>query len=435
MGCSKCGQKKLLENSKEAEIVYNDLNHSKANSLKRELTKNFIVETLITQNISKNQSNKNIHLSLEHKEKLTEMIEKIKMDKKKMRVLRICQSHIKGMQIRRKIRIEKLTNSESIEFDLLSDKNLPISKDEITQFFYETSKKEYYYVTIEYKEPLKLDNNILYIGEWDMTFFTKHGRGIQIWPDGSYYKGYWENNKAEGKGEFIHSSGNSYKGDWKDNKRGGYGVYISQKGMKYTGYWKEDKQDGKGKEEGAGVRIYEGYYSKGKKHGEGTMEWLNGCIYKGNFENGNITGKGIYIFNDKRKYEGNFVNNAFEGKGKFTWPNGNYYLGNFKKNKREGFGIFTFNDGRIYKGTWKNGKQLGEFYVYKPQKNIWIKKIYKEYIEDNENDNDNENNIILISEKEEEESNQMAKDIEFDNFDEIKKTEDNKIEVLDEEDF
>ena len=434
MGCTKCSQKKVLENNKETEIVYNEPNHNKPILLNRQSTKNFILESLSTQMILDTQQSK-FNLPIEEEKKLAELIEKIKMDSKKMKLLQKCQSHFRGMYKRKKMRIDNLINSETIELDLLSNKDLPISKEEIKKFFEETppkKEKEDIKITIEKKEPLKLENNIIYIGEWDINFFTRHGRGIQIWPDGSYYKGYWENNKAEGEGEFIHSSGDSYKGEWHKNKREGRGVYISKKGMKYEGKWKEDKQHGKGKEEWANIRTYNGNFFKGKKNGKGTMEWNNGCIYKGNFLDGNINGRGIYTFQDKREYEGDFVNNNFEGKGKFTWPNGNQYLGNFKNNKRDGFGIFTFSDGKIYKGVWKNGKPCGEFEIYNPHKKIWIKKKWKDY-----DDDDKENNIIFVNEEEEEktEKDKIIQDLELENIDEIKKTEENKINELDEEDF
>jgi len=33
----------------------------------------------------------------------------------------------------------------------------------------------------------------------------RHGRGKQLWKDGSIYEGYWKNNMAHGKGRLIHS--------------------------------------------------------------------------------------------------------------------------------------------------------------------------------------------------------------------------------------
>ena len=31
----------------------------------------------------------------------------------------------------------------------------------------------------------------------------RHGKGVQVWPDGAKYEGSWKRNKAHGKGEFA----------------------------------------------------------------------------------------------------------------------------------------------------------------------------------------------------------------------------------------
>lgn len=446
MGCTKCSIKSIFEFNKETEIIYSEPNHRNPNVLKKVQT-NFILETLNTQMNQETQQNKN-ELPVEEEQKLVEMTKEIKMDKRKMRLLRKCQSHILGMQLRKKIRVEKLKKSETIDFDLLVEKELPLHKGEIIKFFEDyPPKAQHENLKLEKKEPLVLENRIIYYGEWDMNFFTKHGRGIQIWPDGSYYKGYWENHKAEGKGEFYHSSGDIYIGNWHNNKRQGKGVYHSKKGMEYDGYWKNDKQEGKGKETWEDGSTYTGCYSNGKRHGIGLMVWANGCQYNGNFENGNINGKGVYRFFDNRVYEGDFVNNVFEGKGIFTWPNGNKYHGNFKNDKRDGFGIFTFSDGRIYKGIWKKGKQDGEFDVYNPRSKEWSKKKFKEYKEEKKIDKKLDkrksrkmqinDNVFLVDEDDEQEENEerpkIIEDTELEKIDEILKTEENKIDELDEE--
>ena len=43
-----------------------------------------------------------------------------------------------------------------------------------------------------------LDNDAIYEGEWNNVTNEKWGLGTQIWPDGSIYKGYWKNSKANG---------------------------------------------------------------------------------------------------------------------------------------------------------------------------------------------------------------------------------------------
>ena len=430
MGCAKCNQSKEFENNKETEIVYNQIYSQQ--QLNSKPNKNFILETFNNQ-INTETSNRN-EMSLVEAQKLSEMIEVIKLDKNKIRIIKKFQSHIRGIQLRRKLRIENLKKSEAINFNELMDKKLPLSKCEMVQFFDEYPPKiEDNALKLDKKDPLILDNHIIYYGEWDMNFFTKHGRGIQIWPDGSFYKGYWKNNKAEGKGEFIHSTGDVYFGNWYNNKRHGKGMYHSKMGMEYNGYWKNDKQDGKGKEVWEDGSTYTGYYVNGKKNGKGKMEWSSGCQYIGNFENGNINGKGVYTFADDRVYEGDFVNNLFEGKGTLTWPNGNKYVGHFKNDKRDGFGIFTFADGKVYKGVWKNGKQDGEFEIYKPKKGLWYKKKLNDYEEEQK---DNNNNKIIDEEEEEKkydkEENKIIEGTEIEKIDIIQKTEENKIE-LDEE--
>ena len=54
----------------------------------------------------------------------------------------------------------------------------------------------------------------------------RSGYGVQEWPDGSKYHGYWENDKANGKGKLYHASGDIYDGEWKDDKANGKGVYM-----------------------------------------------------------------------------------------------------------------------------------------------------------------------------------------------------------------
>ena len=94
------------------------------------------------------------------------------------------------------------------------------------------------------------------------------------WKDGFNYKGYFKNNKLngkgtitnkktgsnytgnfvnnyfEGKGKFNFKSGSIYEGEFKSNKRDGKGTYYNiNKNIKYEGEgdWLEDKQHGFGK--------------------------------------------------------------------------------------------------------------------------------------------------------------------------------------------
>ena len=128
-------------------------------------------------------------------------------------------------------------------------------------------------IKIELHLPIKYDNQGEYWGETKKNTKIRHGRGIQIWIDGTKYEGYWLDDKANIKGKLIHSDGDIYEGEWKDDKVEGFGKYIHVDGSKYEGQWKDDKQHGKGIETWADGTSYEGDYIAGKKHGYGIFKW------------------------------------------------------------------------------------------------------------------------------------------------------------------
>lgn len=127
----------------------------------------------------------------------------------------------------------------------------------------------------EFREELTLENGAKYEGEWLLGSEIRQGKGMQIWPDGSLYEGWWQENKANGKGRLIHADGDIYDGYWKDDKAHGYGVYSHLDGARYEGYWQEDKQHGKGLETWPDGASYEGDYVEGKKHGIGCFTWAD----------------------------------------------------------------------------------------------------------------------------------------------------------------
>ena len=45
----------------------------------------------------------------------------------------------------------------------------------------------------------------------------KHGKGKQIWKDGTIYEGFWYEDKANFYGRMIHPDGDIYEGQWKDD--------------------------------------------------------------------------------------------------------------------------------------------------------------------------------------------------------------------------
>lgn len=201
------------------------------------------------------------------------------------------------------------------------------------------------------RQPYELDNGAIYEGQWTKEGL-RHGRGVQVWKDGSKYEGYWKNDMANGRGRLIHSDGDVYEGEWLNDKAHGRGTYVHMDGAQYTGEWREDKQHGFGVETWPDGAKYEGNYEYGKKHGTGTFKWADGSMYIGEFYNNNIHGKGVYTWSDGRKYEGEWRNNKMHGKGTFSWADGRKYVGEYVDDKKQGYGEFIWPDGRCYKGDW-----------------------------------------------------------------------------------
>ena len=206
--------------------------------------------------------------------------------------------------------------------------------------------------------PVRMENDAIYTGEWNASKL-RCGRGVQVWSDGSYYEGYWDNDKANGKGRLIHANGDVYEGDWKDDKAHGRGIYIHTDGAKYEGTWENDKQHGQGIEIWPDGAKYCGDYLNGQKHGKGLFKWADGSMYDGEFQGNNIHGLGSYTWNDGRKFIGQWKDNKMHVKGIFTWSDGRKYEVEYVDDKKHGFGIFEWPDGRKYEGGWVNGKQEG----------------------------------------------------------------------------
>ena len=213
---------------------------------------------------------------------------------------------------------------------------------------------------LEDRQPVELDNGAIYVGQWNKITGLREGKGVQTWPDGSKYTGYWKDGMANGKGRLIHADGDVFEGDWDNDKAQGQGLYMHADGSQYKGEWGDDKQHGYGVETWADGARYEGHYEHGKKHGMGKFKWIDGSTYNGEFFYNNIHGKGVYEWSDGRRYEGEWKNNKMDGKGVFSWSDGRKYVGEYRNDKKHGYGEFTWPDGRKYMGGWSEGKQHGE---------------------------------------------------------------------------
>lgn len=148
-------------------------------------------------------------------------------------------------------------------------------------------------VETEIRNNIAFDDGSVYYGEWKLGTNIKHGRGIQIWDDGSMYQGQFHNNKAHYLGKLIHQDGDFYEGEWFEGKAQGKGMFVSHyDGSFYKGDWYQDKQHGKGEEHWKDGSKYIGDYFFCKKTGKGKFIWSNGSTYEGDFLDNEISGKG-----------------------------------------------------------------------------------------------------------------------------------------------
>ena len=74
-----------------------------------------------------------------------------------------------------------------------------------------------------------LECGIEYKGEWNHDG-KKDGRGVQVWPDGSIYEGYWKNGMMQGRGRLITPDGHIHDGNWLEDKAHGYGRFTHADG-------------------------------------------------------------------------------------------------------------------------------------------------------------------------------------------------------------
>ena len=207
--------------------------------------------------------------------------------------------------------------------------------------------------------PVILENDEIYTGDWN-SLNQRHGRGVQVWSDGSTYEGYWKSDVACGKGRMISGHGDVYDGDWKNDKPNGYGVFEAFQGSRYEGYWKDNKKHGDGIETWDDGSSYQGLFHNGFQHGHGKMQWGDGSYYEGQFYENNFQGFGTYCWKDNKKYVGEWKDSKMHGEGYFTWADGRSYKGHYVNDKKEGHGIFRWPDGRSYDGQWLKGKQHGQ---------------------------------------------------------------------------
>ena len=137
--------------------------------------------------------------------KFIQLVNVFRNDKKKLSQLTRFQSRLRGIFVRNKLQREKTKEENKFTSNnsysrYVTVQNSTISEKDIQKFF----KK---YPPLDDDEPVELkpaveyENKSIYYGEWSKNTNKRHGRGIQVWADGSIYEGYWKDDAANVKGK------------------------------------------------------------------------------------------------------------------------------------------------------------------------------------------------------------------------------------------
>lgn len=116
-------------------------------------------------------------------------------------------------------------------------------------------------------------------------------------------------------GSYKYPDGSEYKGDWNnEGQRHGFGILHLNDGTKYIGE-----------------------FENGLCHGLGVMSFADGSKYEGEFYQGKYCNYGVFTRCDKMKFEGEFRDGKVNGRGLLTFTDGTNGLprneGYFEGNK------------------------------------------------------------------------------------------------------
>lgn len=206
---------------------------------------------------------------------------------------------------------------------------------------------------------LSTDNGeTAYEGEWCQT--KKNGFGLLEFRNGSFYKGFFQNDIAHGLGVYYSNNRTQYYGLFSKGKTHGFGMFKNLvTGYFYQGQWYEDKQSDFGIENYSNKSNYTGEFDDGIKHGIGMLTLADGSFYAGMLAKNKINGVGVLRFADNKLYEGEWKDNQMHGFGTLTYSYDRCYEGEFKYDQKDGFGVFTHGK-KTFIGIFKEDKLFGE---------------------------------------------------------------------------
>jgi hypothetical protein len=158
--------------------------------------------------------------------------------------------------------------------------------------------------------------------------------------------------------KFLEEDSSVFEGQMNDLRcPHGFGSRYFKDGSVFRGYWKNGKADGKGILASSDKMLYVGIWKKGLFHGYGSLFLKDRTYREGYFRKGKLNGFGIEILPNGEKYHGGFLNDHRHDGGEIVNEDGECFLvGHFKgvpleqrKSKTfEGFQVVDFLD-----KTWK----------------------------------------------------------------------------------
>ncbi|KEG08471.1 hypothetical protein DQ04_07111010 [Trypanosoma grayi] len=154
----------------------------------------------------------------------------------------------------------------------------------------------------------------------------RHGRGVQMIPNGEKYVGYFNNDAWHGAGTYCADDGSVYEGVWERGKllsvhyhgevdgeyrRHGRGQSYEADGSRYNGEWQHGERHGTGILQSGSGAVYSGEFAFGQVEGEGKL-LLSASVFYGTFRGGKKHGKGTERFGEC-VVEGEWHNDLLSG--------------------------------------------------------------------------------------------------------------------------
>jgi hypothetical protein len=119
----------------------------------------------------------------------------------------------------------------------------------------------------------------------------RYGFGVNMWADGTCFKGIWIDQDINGFGCYKWPKKKEFTGDWLNKKICGFGVQTWTDGRRYEGFFARDRRQGYGiytspDPNSDQLITYSGSWLNGKQHGYGCTYNSTGQVKYGVWKDG-----------------------------------------------------------------------------------------------------------------------------------------------------